>query len=368
MTSFDDDGRAEAERDRFRRDAEALGFVDHDLDDQLLFLESADDFIERMRRSDVDEAAEPAGRPIQTDGIRGRRIRRWASVGLVAAAAMAVAVGVARPGGSPAAAESPPVLDFEFASAVRIAYAPGEDPAATLTALSTAASARSADHGVGKIQYKRSDNWYLDLDDTGSSKIIPRVTETWLRPDGALITHEAVGKPLDSEGRGVRPEGEEHTVDETLKAGSVDARFARDLPTDPRLLVDGLLVHADCESRAVGAVRSMCLYREIVELNRTYVLSPELVGAIWDALKGESGFKSLGSVKDRAGRDAVGISIIDTAEPQVRHVLLGSLADGEIVGQEEILIKRKQNLNIKPPSVLSFSTILESRFVSSVPR
>ncbi|MFI5430222.1 hypothetical protein [Aeromicrobium sp. UC242_57] len=282
--------------------------------------------------------------------LYGRSLRNWSARRIASEAA------------------APAVLDFEFASAVRIAYAPGEEASPTLRLLSEAAAMSRPLPGNGQIQYTKSDNWFADLDDNGSSKIVPRVSETWLRPNGALTTHEAVGQPLDSNGRSSSTSPGEQLVDETLDAGTVDAGFASSLPTRPSKLADALLDHSECQSRTVGYARSMCLYREIVGLTQTYVLPNELTAAIWKMLETETGFHSLGSVKDRIKRDAAAISIIDSAEPHVRHVLFGNPDSGQIVGYEEILIKKHPGLDTKPPSVLSFSTVVDSYLTSAAPR
>lgn len=366
-----EDGSTNTDIELFRQEAYALGFGDDsDAVNEVADIESADDFIARMKLADEqsEEGRSRNNQPARITARRGR-LRRWTVVGVGIAASAALVLGITQIGSTPAVAAAPPVLDFEFASAVRIAFAPGEDPASVLKLLSTAAARRPASApDAGQIQYRKSDNWYVDLDDTGSSRIVPRVSETWLRPDGSLTTHEAIGQPLRADGRGAQAIGGKQVVDETLKAGSVDANFAKSLPTEPRQLANALLDHSECESRAKGEIRSMCLYREIVGLTQTYTVSSGLEAAIWTMLKTESGFRSLGSVQDRAGRDAIGISIIDSNEPHVRHLLIGSPEDGRIVGYEEILIKVDPDIDVKPPSVLSFSTVLDSRMTSTAPR
>jgi len=359
---------ADTELELFRQHAEQLGFGRDNSLPGSVQLESSEEFIARMTRTDQDDRS-PEIRNNRVVPMRWTRRRRLLAATLGLAATAALVFGVTKPGGSPAAADAPAVLDFEFASAVRIAYAPGEDARQSLDLLAAAAMA-SADMppGDGQIQYKRFDNWNAELDDNGSSKVVPRLSETWLRPDGSLTTHEAVGQPLDPDGRVASGAAGKQIIDETLKPGTLDADFAQSLPTDPPRLVTALLDHSGCESRSIGDARSMCLYREIVSLTQNYVFGRDLTAAIWKMLENEAGFRSLGSVSDRAGRDAIGLSIIDASEPHVRHLLFGNPGDGQIVGYEEILIKRDPNLDTKPPSVLSFSTVLDSRLTSTGPR
>ncbi|MET0821344.1 MAG: CU044_5270 family protein [Aeromicrobium sp.] len=367
MTSdHDDDARIAL--DRFRHEAQAMGFGTDDPADSLQ-LETTDDFIARMKRADDDDATPRRTAVVDRPTSLVNRKRRWILAVTAVAASTALIYGIARPGGSPASAAAPPVLDFEFASAVRIAYAPGEDAGPSLQLLADAADKQpEALPGSGQVQYKKSDNWFADHDDAGSVKIVPRVSETWLRPNGSLTTHEAVGRPLRADGRGAVADAGTKLVDETLKPGTIDAEFAQALPSDPAKLADALLDHIDCPSRSVGIPRSMCLYSEIVNLNQTYVMPSTLTAAIWRMLESEAGFRSLGSAEDRAGRNALGISIIDPAKPSVRHILLGSQDTGALVGDEDILIKVDPNLDVKPPSVLSFSTVLDARMTTSAPR
>lgn len=370
MSSREDDVNAHTERELFRRTAIELGFGSEELDFEAAQIETADQFIARMKQRDIEAQTSGSFGSTKPLGKRSKsqRVRRLVGVASALAATAALVMVIGRPGGSPAAAAAPPVLDFEFASAVRIAYAPGQDPTKDLDLLADAAATNVVEpsHG-GRIQYKKSYNWYVDLDDRGSSKIVPRVSETWLLPNGSLTTHESVGRPLRSDGRGVLADGGRRVINETIPAGSLDADFARSLPTEPGQLAQSLLEHSECESRTRSAARSMCLYREIVGLAQTYVISDQLAKAIWSMLRTEVGFRTLGSVEDRAGRDAVGISIIDPEEPHVRHLILGSLGGGQIVGSEEILIQRDAGLDIKPPSVLSFSTVIEYRLTSTLP-
>ncbi|MFC5677147.1 CU044_5270 family protein [Aeromicrobium endophyticum] len=346
------------ELEAFRREAAALGFDDgQDVDEARL--ESADDFIARMRSAAGDER--PSSR---------RRARRVVAAVLAVAAGVAVFFGVAHRQDA-AVAESLPSLDYEFASAVRIAYAGGEDPRTTLDSLAAAADADAADpdEGSGAVQYKQSDSWFAEVDEDGSSSIVPRVREAWLAPDGSLTTRETLGAPLRADGRGaapVRPDRPD-AVDERLPAGTVDADFARSLPTSPARLADALLDHIECESRAVGPVRSMCLYREVVSLFETHVVSPELAAATWRMLRDEQGFVSLGSVKDRAGRAGLGLSIIDPENGRYRYILIGDPSDGQMLGVEEILIKDDPSLDAKAPTVTAFTAFLESRYVKDVP-
>lgn len=341
----------------FRSEAEALGFT-HDHPD--VDLESADEFIARMKANDA------AATPIRPRRTTARRV----VTALVACAAAAVAaVVIIRPASTPVVADTPPVLDYEFAAAVRIAFAPGEPPNPSIDLLS-AASAPAAP-GSGPIQHHVSDNWFSDQDETGTSVITPRISETWLAADGSLTTVDAVGTQLTADGRGVptaAPTYSNEPTTDNLPAGTIDANFTASLSTDPETLRNQLLAHSGCETGPEpNSARSLCLYNEIRALFTTYVVEPDLAAAAWQSLRGEEGFTSLGTVEDRAGRNGLAISFVPDQRPQYRFILIGSTETGQLLGTEEILIKADPDLSVKPPAVISFTTITTAERVQNIP-
>ena len=358
MNSDDSTGELE----QFREQARRLGFSD--TDDIEADLESADDFIARMKARDSNSQTSPTeARPSH---------RRWAFTALAATAAAIIAVAlVFRPGAAPVEAAPPPILDYEFASAVRIAYAPGQDPAEGLNLLSAAAATASPTQSNGPVQHHVSDNWFSDIDEQGGSVITPRVTETWLGPNGSRVSRDAVGVQLSPDGRGVpttAPTNSPDATTEKLPAGTFDADFVETLPTSPNELRTVLLNHIGCDSKnEPNAERSQCLYTEIAELFMTYVVPPKVAEAMWKMLASEVGFTSLGSVEDRAGREGVGISMLTEERPDRRFILIGSTETGQLLGTEEILIKRDPDLAVEPPSVISFTTITIANRMRAVP-
>lgn len=338
----------------FRRQAAELGFSASESDLEAYDdLEAPDEFIARMKWE---------------DGRRSRRWRRRLATGVATAAAVAGAWIVADlPTVSPAVADTPPVLDYEFAAAVRIAFAPGEDPDALLDLLAEAAATTPEPEATGDIQHKQSENWFFDIDDDGSARIVPRSIETWLQPDGSLVTSEHPGEPLTADGRGIddRPGPADST--DILPAGSIDPDFANNLPDDPEQLVDALLDNIACTDRTPGPTRSICLYREIIALYQHHVVPQRVAAALWTALKDETDFTALGSVEDRAGRPAVGISITDPENPQYRLVLIVSPDDGQLTGVEEILIRPIDGIDAAPPAVVAFTTYVRSERTDRAP-
>lgn len=348
------------ELEQLRRNIEAAGLAallesDHEEKD----LESADDFVARMKANDAR----------QQHPAKVKRLRYTALAGSSIAAAIALLLIVIQPWSQPvASAETPPLLDYEFAAATEIAYASGEDPRTELLALSSAAAKQLPEPAGGQVQHVVTDNWFANLDDAKEAEIavVPQFNETWLSPDGSLRLTERRGEPLAADGRGIPPAGSwddtPATTDETYPAGSNDPDFVQDLPTDTDGIRNGLLDKVGCEDREPGLGRSFCLFNQIIDLQRNYVIPPKTYSAMWEMLAGEEGIRLLGNVEDRAGREGIGISLISDLAPQYRNVLIISPTTGELLGSEEILIKTMPAIDIKAPAIMSFTAFLEAGY------
>ena len=324
-------------------------------------LESAEDFVARMKSLDARKHA---------IGVR-RRLRYTSLAGSALVAAAMLVVFVVQPWQQPvAAADTPAVLDYEFASATSIAYASGEDPRAELLALSSAAANQRPDPSDGRVQHIVTDNWFASFDDNlATAAVIPQINETWLSPNGSLRLVERRGTPLAADGRGLPTDGswdnQPSATDETHPAGSNDADLVHELPAAPDGVRDQLLNQRGCEDRQRGLTRSFCLQQQIVDLHRNYVVAPKIHSNMWRMLADEDGFRLLGKVKDRAGREGIGISLISDGEPGYRNVLIISPDTGELLGSEEILIKTFPNVDLRAPAITSFTAFLESGYRAS---
>lgn len=331
-----------------------------------LELESSDDLIARLKAHDRS-----------TDELASRRSRRR-RISLLASSVAAVGVlvvGVLQPWTStPVQAMVPAILDYEFAAADAIAAAAGEDPAAVIQQLADAAGSLPTPPARSGTQYVVTDNWYANIEATTAAEaeaensvLVPQINETWLAPDGSLRIVERRDDPLPADGRGLPAKGEWDeqplSSDETSPVGSKDPTRASTLPTDPDRLRDELLESAGCTDIKPGTARSLCLYQEITTLNYRYVVSPQLNAAIWKMLHDEEGFRSLGEVKDRAGRAGVGISLIPDDTPEYRYVLIADPKTGQLLGSEQILIAPVEGNPMKAPAIMSFTAILESKYV-----
>lgn len=329
-------------------------------------LESAEDLMTRLKTS-----ASPRDELTQ----RRSRRRRFSLIASSVAAAGVLVTGVLQPwGSSPVQAIIPAVLDFEYAQAEAMAVATGKSPSEAIQQLAEAASRLPAQRANNATQYIVTDSWYADIElksqtdaEMSNASLVPQISEKWLAADGSLRIVERRDDPLPADGRGLPTSGEwDHqptTSDETLPAGSLKADLASSLPTVPSALRDELLDNAGCVDRQIGTARSYCLYQEILTLNYEYVASPELMAASWRMLRQEDGFRLMGEVKDRAGRTGIGISLITDDRPEFRNILIADPETGRLLGSEQILITPVDGITIEPPAIMSFTAILESKYI-----
>jgi hypothetical protein len=341
------------------RDAALMAGLDPRIDPQDLGvrLDSPDDLLARFKEQPADELA-------------GRRTRRFAILAATSIAASALLVfGVLQPWhSSPAAADTPPVLDYEFAHAQDIAYAPGKDATSTLQGLATAARAWPEPAGVGRVQHIVTDNWFASIgDDEGADDIalIPTLNETWLSPDGSFRLIERAGTPLTTDGRGITKdvEGLKPRADETQPADTIDPTLLSALPEDPARLRPALLKATECDRFPAGNARARCLIGKMQEYNSTYVVPTRITAELWDLIAEQGATRLLGEVKDRAGRRGIGISLIPSNRKEYRQVLIASPETGQVLGFEEILIKTVPDLDVKAPAITSFTAFLTAERV-----
>ena len=327
--------------------------------------ESGESLVARLKSAEA--ASTVAQRP---DTGSGRPRVRTLLVGTAAAVVAGIVIVVVQPWETQVArASTPPILDFEFAEARRIADAPGVDPTRTLEQLARAAERAPAGPAGSTVQHVVTEGWSIehDFDPDPHSTITPTMTENWLYPDGRFRTRAYLGEPLKSDGRGV-PSAVTSTVAphsstrRTNRPGAEDAQFFADMPNTVDGVRDGLLDRIKCPERQRGQERTLCLTDQIRNLSQVYVIPPAVMANIWRMLAQEEGIRSLGTVKDRTGRDAVALSFIWDGAPEYRSVLLADPDTGQVVGSERILIKPSPDSPVSPPAIQEFSAMVKSEY------
>ncbi|HWM74938.1 MAG TPA: CU044_5270 family protein, partial [Nocardioides sp.] len=246
-----------------------------------------------------------------------------------------------------------------------IADAPGVDAADTLEQLALAAERARSRTSASDVLHVVIEGWSIDkdFDPDPDSTITPTRTENWLYPDGRFRTRAHLGEPLTADGRGVPRSGRldrgtTFSDEENEPAGSRDAQFFVDMPNTVDGVRDALLDDIECLDRRRGQERSWCLTDQIVNLSQTYAIPPDVMAGIWRVLAQEEGIRSLGTVKDRTGREAVALSFIWNGAPEYRAILLADPKTGQFVGFERILIKPSPSSPVKPPAIEEFFAIV----------
>lgn len=350
-----------AELRRQMRSTGITGYLEDDLPD--IELESSESLLARLKS--IEESDFGTVVPIDVSG------RRRLAPTLLAGTAAAVLAGVlvaVQPWSTPVAqASTPPLLDYEFAEARRIADAPGIDSAETLEQLALAAERAKSGTSASAVLHVVIEGWSIenDFDPDPDSTITPTRTENWLYPDGRFRTRAHLGEPLTADGRGVPQDGrlERRTKffdEDNEPRGSKDAQLFVDMPNTVDGVRDALLDDIECLDRERGQERSWCLTDQLRNLPRTYVIPSDVMATIWRMLAQEEGIRSLGTVKDRTGRDAVALSFIWDGAPEYRMILLADPKTGQVVGSERILIKPSSSSPVKPPAIQEFLVIVTS--------
>ena len=361
MSHDEADRDPEFETAELRRRVNSSGLSDYFEEDlRGVEFESAESLILRLK------SAEEAGTTAPPAGLGRPRVRTL--IMGTAAAVVAGIVIVVQPWDTQVArAGTPPILDFEFAEARRISDAPGVDPAGTLEQLASAAERTQSGRSALAVQHVVIEGWSIehDFDPDPNSTIIPTRTENSLYPDGRFRTRAHIGDPLKADGRGVPLGGHldretEFFDEESEPAGSRDAQFFAEMPDTVDGVRDRLLDRIGCLERQRGQERSLCLTDQIRNLPRMYVIPPGVMADIWRMLAQEEGIRSLGTVKDRTGRDAVALSFIWEGAPEYRSVLLADPDTGQVVGSERILIKTSPDSPVSPPAIQEFTAIVKS--------
>jgi hypothetical protein len=331
-------------------------------------LESADAFIERMKQGRWEPVVEPAPAPAPELPAR----RRWQRVVIgataAAAAAAAITVAVVLPASNdPAAADTPPILDFAYANGAEVATVAGRPATDTLRDLARIART-SGDRAIpGGTQEVVTSGWFAQLDSraaSGSARLVPTVQRSRLGADGVLTMDSQHGRKLTSDGQLVQGVTGPPTAHEVMGPGTFDPGRAAALGSDTAKVRSVLLEHAACESDS-GPAATACLFREVTALSHQWVLPGTLTAALWEILAEQPDVRSLGKVEDRAGRPGVGFAIDLAGPPHLRSILIVSRETGRLLGSEEVLTEDDADTKVQAPAVYSFTTIVKSHWIAT---
>jgi hypothetical protein len=225
--------------------------------------------------------------------------------------------------------------------------------------------------GRGTYGYVRTQGWYLlttrSSHDSGSA-VVPVTEQQWLsRDDSGWVLREP-GTPyfpsprdrVEWERAG-RPEPGE--FDQRYRWGllrmTAPDRLACYVPE--RLSLDETVLGkqlAAADPDRQGAADPLV---EISDLNRDLPLPPSLTAATIRLLAGVPGLDYQGDTVDRAGRHGIAFSLnsIRSGLPE-RYTLVLDPATGRLLDTDETLTGDGDRLNVKVPSVISYTVFLDA--------
>lgn len=318
----------------------------------------------------IDERlrAEIMSRPRAQGRRAPRRLVLAAAGGAVAAGLLTTAVVLWPTDAKPAFAATPPMLTYR---------PDGKSAAAILRNLAQRAE-RVPAPPTGRFSYVQLQSYYLDTaiagKDRASALRIVR-EERWLAPDGSgrALTVEGAARILHADDAptmsAVTYEGNrEH--DERYDPGTLSGvADLASMSNDPRLLADQLANDRTGFGWSDTAPQAPDWYRRVAVVTgiaKQQTVPPALWAAMLRVLATTPGLTSQGTVTDRAGRQAVALSV-DTVHGggrPARVVLMFSPDTGSFLGEEHILTTKigdgpyDARLRTKIPAVTTYRTVL----------
>lgn len=217
--------------------------------------------------------------------------------------------------------------------------------------------------------YLRTASWYLHTAVSGgraSSQIVPRITETWIGPDGAVTVATSTGAAQEADGPGSGPDAAalaalpDHGDAEIVRytPGEYGTGPA-ELPSDPAALRASLLGNEQVPDAPE-------LLDAVAGILRSRPLTPPELSTLWAALALQPDLVSYGEVVDRAGRigTAIGIETAASGLP-IRELLLLDPSTGRPLGAEEVLTIDPGALNVRVPAVIGYEVHLAADRVTA---
>ncbi|HEX7299756.1 MAG TPA: CU044_5270 family protein [Solirubrobacteraceae bacterium] len=203
------------------------------------------------------------------------------------------------------------------------------------TELSSAYPTSDANDGFSYLYTKRRQIWLsvtrpglLREKQVGGERwLTPRDRENWIRAGRPKMS----GGGADAMAMGAI--GHYYLGDEKLSTQQL-----RDLDPTPRELFDRLRSRVGDR----GASPDGEVFVEIADALREAPQTPRLRATFCRALALVPGVQLLGNVKDRLGRDAIGVAF--TERTGVRHELLFDPETSEVLNERQVVVKRVQGL------------------------
>lgn len=353
--------------DELRQMMSSLGVQSRDLEQTRFEDQHAEDALSQI------VARRPTGAGVSNAPSFRRRWPRLIMAGGIAAA-IAIVLIVIQPGMKPneAMARTPALAKFQFGD--DFGKPTSDKPARfALDALAARAS-RQGSSASGPIQLTVRDAWFLSTDEpkpgqSGSSVLIPTLTEQYANPDGTIRAIERRGRPLNHSGQVTGKVGSWSNLppvsDNTFDGPDAGPNYPETLSTEPAKLATQLIQdEAEC-----AAIRAFCLSNSVTQLQYNYVIEPRLMAALWHVLADEPTVAYLGTSRDRLNRKAIAFSL-PGADTSRRIILFANPDTGALFGSEEILISDSKELGLKSPAITEFTALVTSRriAVTDVPK
>lgn len=316
--------------------------------------------LDRIERAqDADDPDEPD----TLDGRSSRRTSRFSWMAVAACLALVLATGMIVGPSAPAVAV-PPSLVYEVEPQYVAESVHADD---TLRDLAAKAEI-SPDEGSGLTQYVATTGWSTaTVGGDRATAIVPFKRDVWIGPDGAALASERQGTALLPDGT-LDPNPAVNPIDEAsdrVPPGTFDG-IPEALSRDPDRLRVQLLEGREPECQRLDRAGS-CLIEAIFIHATTYVLPADLNSAFWRMLADTPHVHMLGRTVDRMGRPAIAIAGLpaETSSMTTVDVLLLDPETGRILGHESVSLESSL-IDIDGPSVTSFTTITDSRWVAEI--
>jgi hypothetical protein len=219
-----------------------------------------------------------------------------------------------------------------------------------LLQLATAAARQPASRATARTPYAyvKWQEWRLAAQIGGASapsRVLPAVTQSWRRPDGAgrilTITRKVNGSTVD---------------DATIGAGHPLPA----LSASETVLARGL---------ALGSPISGASARQFVEVTavaESQPIPPTVEVAILRLLAGIPGLVNSGTVVDRDGRAGVAVSLDSGyAGATIRYTLIFDPRAGKLLEADQTLTGNPGKLDVADGAILAYTTLLASGYVAN---